>query len=166
MDNYETIAITRCNYADVWDVYASNPDYFLAHKGRVAKFADITNTFDRLIDGYDPAKQYFVGLRATGDCPPHLGTVPGKFVATLELLPDFPKKGELWLSEIIIHGKHQRIGLGAAIVKAVIAASSGFERIALGTDEHLLTFWERLGFNENGRSGGFVYFEHKTGNKK
>jgi len=151
LQGYETMAIARSNYADVWDVYASNPEYFMTHKGRAARLSDILETFDRLVDGFDPAKQYFVGFWQNDCC-----------VAVLELLPNFPNDGELWLSEIIVHGNHHGKGLGKKIVAAVLAAAAGFKRIKLGTDEHLIAFWKGLGFNKTHQSEDFIYFEQEV----
>ena len=147
LNKYEAKIITRKNHEEVWAVYESNPDYFMLHKGRVAMPDDVLDTFNRLVDGYPPSKQYFVGFWQ--DSMP---------CAVLELLPDFPNAGELWLSEIIVHGDMQKIGLGKKIVQAVIEASIGYNSINLGTDPHLVTFWEGLGFVQTGESGGFVGF--------
>ncbi|MCL2168524.1 MAG: GNAT family N-acetyltransferase [Defluviitaleaceae bacterium] len=147
---FEAVPITRQNYADVWGVYESNPKYFIEHKGRAALHTDILETFERLVEGYNPEKQYFVGMWQEGRC-----------AAVLELLPDFPKQGELWLSELIVHGELHSQGTGSKIVQAVISAakSLGFNRIALGTDEHLIPFWISHGFSQIPDGGNFIGFE-------
>jgi len=148
LDGYETAPISRANYADVWEVYESNPDYFVMHKGRVAEFADVLDTFERLVEGYDSTKQYFVGFWRDGCC-----------AAVLELLPDFPYEGELWLSEIIVHGGLHGQGLGSKIVQAVIAAAKAYSQIKLGTDPHLSKFWQKHGFIQMPQNGDFIGFQ-------
>ena len=147
IDGYETRIINRNNYEEVWAVYESNPDYFMLHKQRAAKPSDILGTFERLVAAYDPANQYFVGFWRD-DAP----------WAVLELLPNFPSLGELWLSEIIVHGDLQKSGLGRAIVQCVIDESAKFDKISLGTDLHLVKFWESFGFVQTDKSDGYVHF--------
>ena len=147
LQGYKLIPITRENYLGVWEVYESNPEYFRATKGRVATPDDILDTFERIVEGYNPEKQYFVGLWQRG-----------RPAAVLELLPDFPEEGVLWFSELIVRGDLQGrgVGPGVRIVRAVIASAANFKTIRLGTYAHLVPYWERHGFTQIPSEGGYI----------
>ena len=144
LPGYKIIPITRDNHMGVWPIYQSNANYLNTRRGGILppSPADILHTFDRLVEGYDPAAQYFVGIWK--------GSEP---VAVLELLPDFPSLGTLWLSEIIVRGDLRGTGLGSAIVSNVIAGAVNFERIFLGVDDgnkDVIGFWAKHGFINKG----------------
>jgi ribosomal protein S18 acetylase RimI-like enzyme len=140
MGDFDFSPITRGNYMDIWEVYESNPEYFLAAKGRVAKPDDILDTFERLPDFYDASRQIFVGIWQNG-----------RPVAVLEVLPGLDGDDILYFSEIIVHHDYKRRGIGKKIVKDTInfAKSRGFKEIRLGVgDENpeALHFWQDCGF--------------------
>ncbi|MCL2350543.1 MAG: GNAT family N-acetyltransferase [Defluviitaleaceae bacterium] len=148
--------ITRGNYADVWEVYESNPKYFGQTKGRAVQKADILDTFERLVPKYDAGKQFFAGLWCECD---------GRAAAVLELLPDFPNHGQMWLSEIIIRGDLHGTGLGSKIVQTVIeyAKQKGFGEIQLGIEADSVAFWQKQGFEQMPQDDDYLLFFMKLG---
>jgi len=133
----DAVPITCENHMNVWEVYKSNPEYFAECLQRAAEPKDILTVFERLVKGYDPSNQYFVGLWQDGSP-----------IAVLELLPDFPDEDTLWFSEIIVRGDLHGQGIGCRIIKDILSGSLDFKQIRLGTTSRLVSYWQRFGFKE------------------
>jgi len=140
MPDFQIIPIIHENCMDVWDVYKSNNDYFLAAYEKNVEPSNIFQTWERLVDDYDASQQLFFGLWQNG--------AP---IAVVELLPHFPKQNQLWLSEIIVHQNAKNKGLGTKITQAIISAAKTekFTKIQLGVGEEnpkAQQFWQKMGF--------------------
>ena len=152
MTDYKIRPITEANCEDIWEVYNTNPDYFLTEKGRAAVKSDILEVFSRLPDGYNTTKQCFVSLHQNG-----------QLIAIFELLPHLNEEGTLCLSEIIVHGGLHGQSFGTDIVQGVVQAVTlaDFREIQLGTTKSnakVVSFWKRQGFVECSYDEDGVYF--------
>lgn len=140
IDGYDIIYITKSNYEDIWEVYDTNPKYFIATGGKVAEKTGILESIDQTPQGFDASNKHFFGIWQNGQP-----------VAVVDLLLGYPRQDCLWIGLLLVHSDFHGKGAGSFIVKSIIQASekAGFKEISLGVMEgngSVVLFWEKMDF--------------------
>ena len=152
LTGYEIIPIGPDNYADAWDVYATNHDFFMLTGDKPASKEGILASLHQVPNGFDLSGKCFVMLKQNG-----------RVVAVTDLFAGYPTGDCLWLGLLLIHGDMQGRSVGSTIVKGIIDAghTCGFTSIKLGVidaNAKAAQFWQSLGFVQTGTSGNILVF--------
>ncbi|MCL2573873.1 MAG: GNAT family N-acetyltransferase [Defluviitaleaceae bacterium] len=155
MPHYDIVSLTQDNYTIAREVYFTNPEYF-AFFGGVSDDESILNAMYAVPDGFDISGKLFVAI-----CDKNQD---GKVVAVIDLLADYPNKGNLWLGLLLVHGDLHGKGIGAFVVDGVVkaASSANFDSIRLGIIEknsNAIRFWEKVSFTHEGKSNDILVFQ-------
>ncbi len=132
---------------DVHGVFGSNPD-FLALREEMAPYdlESVTRYWEMAT--LDPARHVLLVV--------HQDT--GAVVGVLDFVDQSPADGRPWIGLVMIHGDHQRRGLGTEAVHAVarFAGSSGHRGVRMAVieeNESGLAFARHVGFEILGGAG-------------
>jgi ribosomal protein S18 acetylase RimI-like enzyme len=141
---YEVRRIARETFPQVWDVYASNEEFFLLTEGRAAAVERSIGDTDALPPGYNPSQKLYVGC---------FDRANGKPVAVMDLLRGYPNEGCVWIGLLLVHTGYKRRGVGSVLTDAVcgVVKAKGCTSAQLGVvagNDAALAFWTRCGFAE------------------
>jgi len=140
--DYDIIPITEDNFTDIHEVFDTNPNYFMAAGGKIADGDTILRCIKSSPPDYDAGKKLFAGLWC--DKQP---------IAVLDLFPNLPGEGELWLGLLLVNGVMHGQKIGTKVTRSVITAADacGFKPIRLGVIQNNINaaiFWQKMGFTQ------------------
>jgi len=137
LPQYDVMPLTEDNYADVCEIFDTNHGFLKEGYGDLIDKNGVLAAMLQLPKGFDIANKYLAVLCENG-----------KPIAAVDLLANSPKKGELWLSFLVVHGDMHGRGIGTNITKGIIAAVklAGFKKIHLGSFDETVDFWRKQGF--------------------
>jgi len=146
---YDIVPLTTDNYTIARDVYFSNQPYFQLF-GNMADDSSIFATINKLPDGISQDNKLIAAI-CDEDEP----------VAIIDLIIDYPNKGELWLGLLLVRGDVQSHSKGKSIMFYTMQAAqeAGFNKISLGVhnkNPRAFRFWQKMGFYYERVSGDFL----------
>jgi len=150
LPQYYIIPLTEDNFAAFCEVFDSNQDFLIESYGKLVDEEGIFGAIAQLpYDGFNPTDKYLAVICQNG-----------KTIAAVDMLANLPKKGELYLSFVVVHEDLKERGLGTIIVEGIINAVRlvGFTQINLNSFEATAAFWERQGFIQSGTNVEFISF--------
>jgi len=144
LSEYKIEPVTRDNYVEVGEIFATNPEFCLLSEGKEGGAENALKEIDEGPPEFNLDNKFFVSLRKDGI-----------IIGILDFLNGFPTPDCMWIGLLMIHGNMHNKEIGSTIVKGVLktAGDSGHRRVQLGVIEEnvkALNFWQRMGFKKIG----------------
>jgi len=142
LPGYEIITITRQNFGQIFEVYDTNPAFFLLTSGKNATIESCIDDVDSIPPGFDINQKAFLSIWSEG-----------KAIGVLDLLKGYPDQTCIWIGLLLISGKLQGNKIGSKIVTAILNASkiANYKSVQLGVIESNargMAFWQKNGFEK------------------
>jgi GNAT superfamily N-acetyltransferase len=155
---HEVIPITRETFTQVWDVYATNEEFFMITEGRMVTMDSSVADTETIPPGYDASQKLYLGI---------FDEVSGKPMAVMDLLHGYPDGNCVWIGLLLVHGDYKRKRVGSILTEAVCEAATakGSTSVQLGVvaaNEAALIFWESCGFRELRKATANIAGHNKT----
>lgn len=140
----------------VYDLYCQCDDYFLMAEGKVADGSNVKELFEALPPGKQMQDKEIYGLFYRGEM---LGIV--------DLVKDYPQKGEWIIGLLLLEPSMRNIGLGSRTHKIIsdYACEQGADKLRVGVLEQnseAFDYWKKLGYTEISRTEPRKYGDKKS----
>ena len=141
LPEYEIVPITRQTFERIFEVYATNQDFFLLVNGINATIENSISDIDAIPPDTSVEQKIFIGIWEAG-----------KVIGVLDLILGYPEQTSVWIGLLLIHGKLHNKKIGSRIVNAVLdaAGTAGYQSVQLGVIESNtkgMAFWQKHGFD-------------------
>ena len=153
LPGYEITPISRQNFAQAFEVYESNQDFFILTQGKKATIETSINDITAIPPNCDISQKVYVSIWDDS-----------QVIGVLDVITGFPKPNHIWIGLLLIHGKLHGKSIGSEVVSALLKAAktAGYEDAPLGVIENNkkgIAFWQKHGFKETRTSGNIVVME-------
>jgi len=150
LTEYEIIPITKQNFEQIFDVYASNHDFFLLVQGEKATIESSIGDIEAIPPNCVIEQKVYLSIWEDG-----------KAIGVLDLIEGYPEQTNFWIGLLLIHGDLQSKKIGSKIVHAMLNAAkiSGYKSAQLGVIENNVKgigFWQKHGFGISRQSENIV----------
>lgn len=142
LPGYEISAVTKENFARIYDVYDTNQEFFMLTQGERVTMESGMRDIEAMPPGFDAARKIYIGIWENG-----------KAIGVLDLLEGYPEKSCVWIGLLMIHGGLHGRKIGSGVTAAVLAAAkaAGYKSVQLGVMDNNaagMAFWRKHGFEE------------------
>lgn len=138
--------LSTVNKRQVYDLYCQCDDYFQMAEGKVADGSNVKELFEELPPGKQMQDKEIYGLFQQG-----------VMMGVVDLVKDYPEKGEWIIGLLLLDPSVRNKGLGRAAHKTILEHSldQGAEKLRVGVLEQNnqgLSYWTKLGYKEISRT--------------
>ncbi|MCL2840699.1 MAG: GNAT family N-acetyltransferase [Defluviitaleaceae bacterium] len=153
LKDYDIVNITEQNFAQVFEIYETNQDFFLLTQGKKASIESSVNDIVAVPPNFDFQQKIYISLWKEG-----------KIIGVLDLLQGYPTQTCIWIGLLLIHGHLQGGAIGSKIVNALLDVfkNAGYKRVQLGVIENNtkgISFWQKHGFSKIRMTENIVVME-------
>ena len=140
------IPATPDNGPSLQALFEDCPDFFALTTGLPPGPAEVQSLFTALPQGKTYDDKYVISLFDP----------LAELIGVMDVVRDYPNRGEWWLGLLLLHPDHRRRGNGRRIVESFVewVAAAGGNEISLAVkqqNELAYRFWLAAGFHEVGR---------------
>ena len=142
LTEYEIRTITKLNFAQAFEVYNTNQDFFRLTEGKNATIESSISDIEAVPPNFDIEQKIYVSIWKDS-----------KVLCVLDLLQDYPTQTCVYIGLLMIHGDFHGRKIGSTILTAVLNAARifGHKSIQLGVIENNtsgISFWLSHGFDK------------------